>query len=99
MASGDLDGSNLQCSLIDAEVDLASDATFRAPMLARMPLAFTLDLHPCAVDQQIQRPLGAALGNVHGQRLVAPAPRAEVRDRSVETDQAQQALNKVGRLP
>jgi len=65
-------------------------------MLARMPLAFDLD--PGAVDQQVQRPLRAAAGDVHGQRLLAAALRAEVRHRPVEADQPQQALDKAGRL-
>ena len=49
MAPGDLNGPNLQRFLVDSEVDLALDATFRASMLAGVPLAFALDLDAGAV--------------------------------------------------
>jgi hypothetical protein len=49
MAPGDLDGTNLQRLLVDPEMDLAPNAPFGAAMLARMPLAFALDLDPGAV--------------------------------------------------
>jgi hypothetical protein len=62
-------------------------------MLARVPLAFALDLDARAVDQQVQRPLGAAVGDVHSQGLLAAADRAEVRHRPVEADQPQEALD------
>jgi len=66
MASGDLDGSDLQRLLVDPEVDLAPDPPFGAAMLAYVPLAFALDLDAGAVDQQVQRPLGAAIRDVYG---------------------------------
>ena len=44
VASGDLDGSDLQRFLVDPEVDLAPDPAFRAAMLAGVPVAFVLDL-------------------------------------------------------
>ena len=65
------DGPDLQRFFIDPNVELAPDAPFRAAMLACVPLAFTFDLDPGAVDQQVQRPLGAAVGDVHGQGLLA----------------------------
>jgi hypothetical protein len=71
VAPGDLDGPDLQCFLVDPEMDLAPDAPFGTAMLAGVPLAFALDLDPGAVDQQVQRPLGAAIGDVDGQGLLA----------------------------
>ena len=43
-SAGELDGSDLQCLLVDPEVDFAPDPPFGTAMLARIPLAFTLDL-------------------------------------------------------
>ncbi len=57
VAAGDLDGANLQCLLVDSEMDLAPYPPFGAAMLARIPLAFALDLNTGAIDQQVQRPL------------------------------------------
>ena len=61
MAPCDLDCANLQCFLVDPEMDLAPDAPFGSTMLAGVPLAFALDFDTRAVDQQVQRPLGAAI--------------------------------------
>lgn len=61
-----MDGSNLQCFLINSEVDLAPDAPFRAAMLACVPLAFPLDLDAGAIDQQMQWAVGATIWDVHG---------------------------------
>lgn len=44
VAPGDLNSPDLQCFLVDPEVDLAPDATFWATMLAGVPFAFALDL-------------------------------------------------------
>ena len=52
-----------------------------------------------AVDQQVQRPFGPAVGNIHGQGLLAAGQRAEVGHRPVEADQPQQALDEAGLLP
>ena len=71
MAPGDLDSADLQCFLIESEMDLAPDAPFGTAMLAGMPLAFPLDLDAGAIDQQVQWPLGAAVGDVYGQGLLA----------------------------
>ena len=48
VAAGDLDCPNLQCFLIDPEMDLAPDATLGTAMLAGVPITFTftLDLMP-----------------------------------------------------
>ena len=37
-------------TLVDPDVDLTPDAPFCPPVLASVPLAFTLDLDPCVVD-------------------------------------------------
>ena len=53
VAAGDLDRPDLQCFLVDPEMDLAPDATFWTAMLACVPLTFALDLDPGAVDKQV----------------------------------------------
>src|SRR6056297_953708 len=99
MAPGDLDGSNLQRLLVDPEMDLAPDAPFGAAVLACMPFAFAFDLDAGAVDQQVKWPPGAPIRDVYGECLLATGQCVEVRDRPVETDQAQQAFDEAGRLP
>ena len=64
--AGELDGTDLQRLLIDPEVDLSPDPPFGTAVLAGIPLPFALDLDAGAVDQQMQRALGAAIGGVHG---------------------------------
>jgi hypothetical protein len=59
-AAGDLDRPDLQCFL-DAEMNLAPDPPLGAAMLARVLLAFSLDLDPGAVAQE------APVRDVHGQ--------------------------------
>jgi hypothetical protein len=56
-------------------------------------------LDPCAVDQKVQRALGAAVGDVHRQGLLTTGKRAEVGHSSVQANQAQQALDEPSRLP
>ena len=63
VAAGDLDRLGLQRFLVDPEMDLAPGAALRVAMLARIPLAFTLDLDACAVDQPVQRPRDTRCGN------------------------------------
>ena len=99
MAPGDLDSPDLQCFLVDPEVDLAQDTPFGAAMLAGVPFAFALDLDARAVDEQVQRALRTTVGDVDGQGLLTAGQRAEVGHRPVEADQPQQAFDKAGRLP
>ena len=54
VAGGELGGPNFQRFLVDPDVDLAPDAPLRAPVFTVVPLAFTLDLDPGAVHQQVQ---------------------------------------------
>lgn len=56
ITGGDLDGPDLQCFLIDPELDLAPDPPFLAAMLACAPLPFTVDLDAGAGGGQVQRP-------------------------------------------
>jgi hypothetical protein len=44
VAAGDLDRPDFQGFLVDPKMDLAPDPAFGTAMLARVPLAFTLDL-------------------------------------------------------
>ena len=99
VARCDLHGPNLQRFLINPQMDLAPDAPFRAAKLAGVPLAFALDLDAGAVDQQVQWLFGAAVGDVHGQGLLAAGQGADVRHRPVKANQLQQALDEAGRLP
>ena len=99
MAPCDLDSADLQCFLVNPEVDLAPDTPFGATVFTSVPLAFALDLDPGTIKQKVQRPLGPAIWDVHGECLLETGQRAEVRDRPVETDQAQQAFDEASRLP
>ena len=96
---GDLDSPDLQCFRINPEVDLTLDAPLRAAMLARVPLAFALRLDAGAVDEKVQRSRRAAIRQPHVQRLLTAAQCAEIRHRSVQTDQTQETFHEPGRLP
>jgi hypothetical protein len=85
--------------LINADVDLATDAPFGAAVLARVPFAFTLDLDAGAIDKQVQRALRAAIRNVHRKCLLASADGAEVRHVPIESRQPQEAFHKARCLP
>jgi len=99
VAGGEFRRPDLQGLLINSDVDLAPDAALRAAMLAGVPFPFALDLDACAVDQQVQRPLRSAIGDVDLQGLLASRQRAEVGHRPVQIDQVQQTFDKPGRLP
>ena len=99
VAARDLDCSDFQRSLINADVDLAPDAPFGAAVLAGIPFAFTLDLDAGAIDQQVQRALRATIWNVHRKRPLASADGAEVRNVPIEARQPQEAFHKARRLP
>lgn len=111
IAGGELRRPDFQCFLINPpfqrmpafacramDVKLALYAPLCAAMLAGVPLAFPLDLDAGAVDQQVQRAVLTAVGNVHLQGLLAPRQRAEVWHGPVQADQSQQALSEPGRL-
>lgn len=71
MAPGDLNSSDPQRFLVDPELDLVPDATFRATMLAGVPFSFALHLDTGAVDQRVQRTLGATIRDIGGKCLLA----------------------------
>ena len=58
-------------------------------MLARVPLAFTFHLDAGAIDEQVNRPLGAAIWDGHVQGLLPPGQGAEVRHGPSESGQLQ----------
>jgi hypothetical protein len=63
-AARDLNCSDFQRLLVDTDVDLAPDASFRATMFAGVPLTFPFYLDPCAVDKQVQWALRARYGMI-----------------------------------
>jgi hypothetical protein len=87
VAGGELGSPDFQCFLVDPDVDLAPDPTFGPAVLSRVPLTFALDLDAGAVDQEMERPRRAAIGDVDLQGLLATAEGAEVGHRPVQTDQ------------
>lgn len=99
VACSELGGADFQRFLVNSDVDLAPDAASGAPVLARVPFPFALDLDPGAVDQEMQRTIRSAIRNVDLQGLLAARQRAEVGHLPVQTDQPQQALDEAGRLP
>jgi len=58
-------------------------------MLAGVPLPFALDLDASAVNQQVQRAVRTAVGDVDLQGLLAARQRAEVGHSPVQPGQAQ----------
>ena len=62
--------TDFQGFLVDANVNLAPGPAFGPTMLAGVPLAFELDAG--AVDQQMQRAVRAAVGDVDLQGLLTP---------------------------
>ncbi|SPJ29883.1 hypothetical protein TRM7615_03406 [Falsiruegeria mediterranea M17] len=62
-----------------ADVYVAPDTPFGATVFAGIPLAFTLGLDTCAVDQQVQRARSATVRDRHIQRSLAATQDAEVR--------------------
>ena len=65
------DGPDFLRLLVNAEVDPAPDAPLGTAMLACVSLAVPLDLDPRTVDQQMQRALGTAVRDIHGQGFLA----------------------------
>jgi hypothetical protein len=85
IAPRDLDWSDFQCFLINADVSLTPYAPFWPAMLAWVPFAFTLNLDAGAVDQQVQRARRAAIRNEHRKRPLTWADGAEVRHVPIES--------------
>ncbi|GCD57372.1 hypothetical protein NBRC3222_2709 [Acetobacter pasteurianus NBRC 3222] len=68
-------------------------------MLTPVPFAFSLDLDPGAVDQEMKRSARATIGNIDCQGFLPPAQRAEIRYMPRQSSQAKQAFDETGRLP
>jgi len=68
------------------------------PVLLAFPLPFAQELDPGTVHQQVQRGGAGPVGQLHPQRLLAPAHGAEVGHAPVQARQAQQALNQTQAL-
>jgi hypothetical protein len=82
---GDLDGSNLQCVGVNAQVHLAPLPPVLGPVLLAFLFTFAQELDPGAVDQQVQRGGAGTVGQLYPQRLLAPAHGAEVWPAPVQT--------------
>ena len=67
-------------------------------MLARLPFTITEELDAGAFHEQVQRPVGAAVGNLDGQGLLSAAQRGKVRYGPVQPRQLQQAGHHPGGL-
>ena len=68
-------------------------------MIACLPFAVTADLDPGAVDQEVERPIGAPVRDLDGKGLLPPAQSRTVRHGPVQVRQLQQAGNDLCRLP
>lgn len=64
LAGGELGRPDSQCVLVNADGDLAPGPAFGAAVPAGVPLAFALALDPGAVDQQVQRVVRTAVGDI-----------------------------------
>lgn len=95
MAPSNLDRPDFQRFFVDLEMDLAPDLPFVAAVIGGMPFTLALDLDPGAVDEQVQRSLGAAVADVHGSSFLAAAQRAEVGQRPVKASQPQRAFDEL----
>ena len=90
-AAGNLNGADVPCLGIEAEVDLAPLTGLGRAVFAGEPLTIARCLDPSAVDQQVQRTRGGSAGNFNDQGLLPPTERAEVRHRPIEPCHLQQA--------
>lgn len=69
---------DLQRFGINPEGDLPPGSSFRAAMLARLPLALAFHLDAGAVQEQVQLLIGTAIWNGYLQGLLATLQRAAV---------------------
>ena len=67
-------------------------------MLARLPFAISEELDPGAVHEQVQRPIGAAIRDLHPQGFLPAAERGDVRHRPAQPCQPEQAGHHAGGL-
>ena len=73
-----LNGSNLQCVGINAQVHLASLPPVLGPVLLTLPFTLAQELDIRAFHQQVQRSDAGSVGQLHSQCLLMPAQGAEV---------------------
>ena len=68
-------------------------------MLARVPLALTISFYARTIDQQVQWPCRAFVGDGNGWGSLSLVQGAEVRDRPVQPNTFKKARYKPRRLP
>ena len=68
-------------------------------MLAGLPFAVAEELDAGAVHQQVQRPFGAAIRDLDGQRFLPSAQGGVVGNRPIQVRHLEQAGHHPGRLP
>ena len=80
-------------------MDLAPLAAALNTVLAGLPLTVTEVLDPCAVDEEVERPIGVPIRDLNGQRLLPSAKRRVIRHLPIQTRHLEQAGHHPGRLP
>jgi len=83
---------------IHRQMDLAPLAAALNTVLAGLPLTVTEELDPGAVHEQIERPIGAPIRDLNGQRLLPSAKRRVIRHLPIQPRHLEQAGNHPGRL-
>ena len=89
---GHLNGPNLQCLGVNAQVHRAPLTPIVSSMLLAFPFAFAQELDAGAVHQQLQRRFARLVAELDLQALLAPAHRAEVWHLPIQAGQTQQAF-------
>ena len=74
-AGGEFHGADVRCGRVHRQMHLAPLAAPLDAVLAGLPLAVAKELDPCAVHQQVERAVGAAVGDLHSQCLLSAAER------------------------
>lgn len=87
-AGGELDRTDVGGGGIHGQMDLAPLAAALHAVLAGLSLAIAEKLDPCAVREQVQRPAGTAIRNLHLQGLLPAAQGRILRDGPVQFRQA-----------
>lgn len=91
-------GLTLKRRRVHRQMHLAPHASLGPAMLASMPFALAPDLDPGAVDQKMQQAARAAVGQLHGQRLLTAAQGRDVRHRPVQACKLEQTRHEARRL-
>lgn len=97
--AGDFDGLDLQSLRVYVQMQLALFAPVIGPVLTALPLAFTQELYPGAVDRQLQGLSAEPIADFDLQRLLVPAYYAVVRHLLVQLREPQLAFHQPWRLP